>query len=135
TAEEANPTLEIALPPAPPLAEAELPLEAHLPTGERSIQPEFEESDFSEARRDVTEIFVNVGRRDGVTPRDFYTLLASKGLGDELTGHGYVKVKHRHSFVGVRRALLEQAISALNGATIAGKLALAEPSRGFRDVR
>jgi ATP-dependent RNA helicase DeaD len=83
-------------------------------------------------RRDLTEIFVNVGRRDGVTPHDFYTLLASKGLGEELSGHGYVKVKHRHSFVAVRKGLLEQTISALNGATLAGKLASAEPSRGFR---
>ncbi|HMJ13843.1 MAG TPA: DEAD/DEAH box helicase [Polyangiaceae bacterium] len=136
-ARDPSPTLELAEPtPSPsPSMEAQLPFDTQFATGERSIQPEPEESDFGEARRDVTEIFVNVGRRDGVTPRDFYTLLASKGLGDELTGHGYVKVKHRHSFVGVRRALVEQAISALNGATIAGKLALAEPSRGFRDVR
>jgi hypothetical protein len=90
------------------------------------------EPDFGTERKDLTEIFVNVGRRDGVTPRDFYALLEAKGLGDELTGHGYVKVKYRHSFVAVRRPLLEQAIDALSGATIAGKQAMAEPSRGFR---
>lgn len=91
-----------------------------------------DESGANAPRSDLSEIFVNVGRRDGVTPRDFHALLATKGIGDEIASTGYVKVKHRHTFVGVPRPLLEQTILALNGATIAGKLALAEPSRGFR---
>ncbi len=76
---------------------------------------------------DVAEVFVNVGRKDGAQASDFHTLLEQGGIPADETD--YVHVRHRHSFVGVRRDALERAIDTLNGATIAGKQAVAEEAR------
>jgi ATP-dependent RNA helicase DeaD len=76
---------------------------------------------------DVAEVYVNVGRRDGAKPSDFEDVLAERGvLADDTQ---YVHVRHRHSFVGVKKDALDRAIEALSGATIAGKLASAEQAR------
>jgi ATP-dependent RNA helicase DeaD len=72
----------------------------------------------------VAEIYVNVGRRDGAKPSDYQAALEGAGVGSE--GTGYIRVRHRHAFVGVRHEFLERALEALNGATIAGKRANAE---------
>ena len=76
---------------------------------------------------DVAEVYVNVGRKDGVHASDLHTLLEEGGVSADDTD--YVNVRHRHSFVGVRREALPRVIDALNGATIAGKQALAEEAR------
>jgi ATP-dependent RNA helicase DeaD len=76
---------------------------------------------------EVAEVYVNVGRRDGAKPSDFEDLLAERGVSADDTE--YVHVRHRHSFVGVKRDALERTIEALSGATIAGKLAMAEQAR------
>jgi ATP-dependent RNA helicase DeaD len=76
---------------------------------------------------DVAEVYVNVGRRDGAKPSDFEDVLAERGV---LAGDTeYVHVRHRHSFVGVKKDALDRAIEALSGATIAGKLVSAEQAR------
>ncbi len=75
----------------------------------------------------VAEIYVNVGRRDGAKPSDYQAALEGAGVGSE--GTGYIRVRHRHAFVGVRHEFLERALGALNGATIAGKRASAEPAK------
>ena len=73
------------------------------------------------------EIYVSVGRRDGAKPSDFQTVLASAGIEPESTE--YIRVRHRHAFVSVSQEKLEQALSALNGAVIAGRRANAERAR------
>jgi hypothetical protein len=78
-------------------------------------------------REGMAEIFVNLGRRDGITPEQIRRQLEAAGLGPETTD--YVNVRHRHSFVAVKKELLERALESLNGAMLAGKPALAEPSR------
>jgi ATP-dependent RNA helicase DeaD len=83
-------------------------------------------SESARSQDDLAEVFVNVGKKDGAQPSDFQALLDQRGVGEATD---YVHVRHRHSFVGVRRDSLEQAIAALNGATIAGKQALAEAAR------
>lgn len=75
----------------------------------------------------LSEIYVNVGRRDGATPADFHAILDARGLDRSSTD--YVRVRHRHSFVGTRKELLERVLQALDGATIAGKQAAAEIAR------
>jgi ATP-dependent RNA helicase DeaD len=75
----------------------------------------------------VAEIYVNVGRRDGAKPSDYQAALEGAGVGSE--GTGYIRVRHRHAFVGVRHEFLDRALDALNGATIAGKRASAEPAK------
>lgn len=82
-----------------------------------------------ELRRDeaLSEIFVNVGRRDGATPADFHAVLEGGGLPADATD--YVRVRHRHAFVGTRKELLERVLQVLNGASIAGRTAAAEIAR------
>ena len=75
----------------------------------------------------VAEIYVSIGRRDGARPSDIQTILEQNGLNAEQTD--YIRVRHRNSFVGVKTEYLEKAVSALNGAAIAGKPAFAEPAR------
>jgi ATP-dependent RNA helicase DeaD len=75
----------------------------------------------------LAEIYVNVGRKDGARPSDFEAVLRDHGVPSEATG--YVNVRNRNCFIGVRKESLEQAVSALNGALIAGRHALAEPAR------
>lgn len=79
------------------------------------------------AAENVAEIYVNVGRRDGAKPSDFEDVLSERGVSADDTE--YVHVRHRHSFVGVKKDVLDRAVEALSGATIAGKLAVAEPAR------
>jgi ATP-dependent RNA helicase DeaD len=76
---------------------------------------------------DVAEVFVNVGKKDGAQPSDFEALLEQGGVTADDTD--YVHVRQRHSFVGVRRDALTKVIETLNGATIAGKQAIAEEAR------
>jgi ATP-dependent RNA helicase DeaD len=110
--------------PAAPLSEAEAG-EGAPPT--RDSQEEAHDGERAEADPNVAEIYVNVGRRDGAKPSDYQAALEGAGVGSE--GTGYIRVRHRHAFVGVRHEFLERALGALNGATIAGKRASAEPAK------
>jgi ATP-dependent RNA helicase DeaD len=77
---------------------------------------------------DAAELFVNVGRKDGARASDFYAVL-EKQSGITIDDTDYVNVRQRHTFIGIRRELVQRALDALNGATIAGREASAEPSR------
>jgi len=70
---------------------------------------------------------VSVGRRDGAKPSDLEAVLATAGIGTDVTE--YIRVRHRHAFVSVQPDKVEQAIAALNGAMIAGRRATAERAR------
>jgi hypothetical protein len=84
-------------------------------------------SEGGEAPNGATEIYVSVGRRDGAKPSDYQTALESAGIDAETTQ--YVRVRHRHTFVGVREEDLDRVVAALNGAMIAGRRASAERAR------
>jgi ATP-dependent RNA helicase DeaD len=75
---------------------------------------------------DTAEVYVNVGRRDGARPEHFHALLDASGLRDRAA---YVHVRQRHAFVGIPRDLVEQAIKAIDGASISGKQAAAEEAK------
>src|SRR5262249_43014470 len=76
----------------------------------------------------AAELFISVGRKDGAKASDFYLALQERaGIGME--DMGYVNVRHRHTFIGIRRDLVDRAVDALNGAVIAGREATAQPSR------
>jgi ATP-dependent RNA helicase DeaD len=77
---------------------------------------------------DAAELFVNVGRKDGAKASDFYSILEAKS-GISIDDTDYVNVRQRHTFIGLRKELLDRALDALNGAMIAGREAAAEPSR------
>ena len=71
---------------------------------------------------------MNIGRGDGAKASDFYDVLKERG-GIGIDDTEYVNVRQRHTFVGLKRDLVEKAITALNGATIAGREASAELAR------
>ncbi len=77
---------------------------------------------------DLAEVFVNVGRKDGVTAADLRATLAERaGLTDDDVR--YVRVKFKHSFVGVPKARCDESLEALNGVTLGDREVLAEPAR------
>jgi ATP-dependent RNA helicase DeaD len=73
------------------------------------------------------QIFVNVGRRDGVRASDFQRLLEAAGLtpGDL----GPVRVRDRNSFVSVKKEVLDRAVAAFAGQVLGGRALVAEPAR------
>ena len=81
-----------------------------------------------EADGDFVEIYVNVGRRDGARATDYQQALTDRAGIDR--GHvRRIRVRERNAFVSVRREDLARALTALQGATLAGKVAMAEQAR------
>jgi ATP-dependent RNA helicase DeaD len=75
----------------------------------------------------VDEAFVNVGRDDGVRTSDLHQALITAGVSEGDTA--YVRIRQRHTFIGVRQGLLDQVVSGLNGQKIAQRLVEAQPAR------
>lgn len=86
-------------------------------------EPPEEEAEEEEAAR----IFVNLGRRHGVRREDVREVLEEQGFEDEDIA--FVKVRERHTYVGVAPDLETRALQALDGASIRGKTAQAEKAR------
>jgi ATP-dependent RNA helicase DeaD len=108
------------VPPEPPrVPRGEFGAERNGEDGGRDDQPK---------NPDAAELFVNVGRKDGAKASDFYSILEAKS-GISIDDTDYVNVRQRHTFIGLRKELLDRALDALNGAMIAGREAAAEPSR------
>ena len=80
---------------------------------------------------DGPEIFVNIGRRDGVSSQDVLALLAQCAVPRSDILH--VNVRHHHTFVRVRRPSFQTVLGTLDGAKIAGRVARAEQARGARE--
>jgi ATP-dependent RNA helicase DeaD len=75
----------------------------------------------------VDEAFVNVGRDDGVRTADLHQALSTAGVSQDDTA--YVRIRQRHTFIGVRQGLLDRVVSGLNGQKIAQRLVEAQPAR------
>jgi ATP-dependent RNA helicase DeaD len=88
--------------------------------GARSGPPNTWEGPFEEA-------FVNVGRDDGARTPDVEKALRSAGIDEADTA--YVRIRQRHTFIGVRAGLLDQLIAGLNGQKIAERTVEAQPAR------
>jgi ATP-dependent RNA helicase DeaD len=73
------------------------------------------------------QLFVNVGRREGLRSSDLQKLLGSKGVEAEETGR--IRVRDRNSFVSVRKEAVERAINALTGEAFGGRVVVAEVAR------
>jgi ATP-dependent RNA helicase DeaD len=87
-----------------------------------------EEPQFAAADVTFAEIFVNIGRQDGVTAADLQRVLTETAeISRAETGR--IRVRDRSSFVSVKRELLTKALTALNGASFSGKACQAEPAR------
>jgi ATP-dependent RNA helicase DeaD len=75
-----------------------------------------------------TNVFLNVGRRDGLSVRDVEQLLADKaGLQSDDIGH--VRLRDRITFVEIRKEHSDRVIKALVGAIIGDRTLNAEPAR------
>ncbi len=75
----------------------------------------------------VDEVFVNVGRDDHVKTEDIKKALeGTEVAADDIA---YVRIRQRHSFVGVRPGALELAVNGLTGKTIGGRTVAAEQAR------
>lgn len=78
--------------------------------------------------RDYSEIFVDVGRREGVKPADLQRVLRDRG-GISRRETGRIRVRDKHTFVSVRKDVFERALQALSGVEFAGRTSRAEPAR------
>ncbi len=99
----------------------------HLPRNEACKK----QSEPSSSPEQGSEVFVNVGRREGLSSEDVLALLMQSAVPRADILH--VNVRHHHTFVGVRRPSLESVVNALNGAKIAGRVARAEQARSARE--
>ncbi len=81
----------------------------------------------SPSSEDVVRLFVNVGRKDGARREDFAEVLEEQGF--EEHDIAFVKVRERHTFIGVPSDLERRAIQALDGTEISGRTAMAERAR------
>ncbi len=102
-----------------------MPERPALSAGEVLSQPSGDE--------DLVRIFVSVGRRDGAHREDFTDILADQGFDENDVV--FVKVRDRHTFVGVLRDLETRAIQAFDGTEICGRVAQAERARPRTDDR
>jgi hypothetical protein len=102
-------------------------------TSERSKRedaPQATSPAISTGKSEGLEIFLSLGRRDGVSPDDVVATLQASAIAESAVTH--VSVRHHHTFVGVSRACFDAALQALDGAHIAGRLARAEPAKSGR---
>jgi ATP-dependent RNA helicase DeaD len=76
----------------------------------------------------VSNIFLNVGKRDGVSPEELQKMLADAG-GIPQSETSNIRVRDRITFVTVKKELADRAIQALAGQVIGGRTVVAEPAR------
>ena len=97
------------------------------PSEEDDDQPIFTDDDDRDEPEEL-EVFVNVGRKDGVRPGDFVALLAeAPGLTREDIGR--IRIRDKHTFVAVRSEVIDDAIKALQGRAFGDRIANAERAR------
>ncbi len=76
------------------------------------------------------QLFINVGKRDGVRASDLQKLLSDRGVSvDPATG---IRMRDRMSFVRVPKELFDDAVAALAGQVLGGRTLVAELARGSR---
>jgi ATP-dependent RNA helicase DeaD len=76
------------------------------------------------------QIFIDVGKLDGVVEDDFHDTLEGKGFPSEEVL--FVRIRDTHSFIGVPPELLKDAVAALDGSQVGGLEVLAEKARPRR---
>jgi ATP-dependent RNA helicase DeaD len=74
------------------------------------------------------ELFVNIGRREGVRTADLEELLSGKGIAQ--TDMGGIRVRDRMTFISVKKEALDRVTAALAGQVIGGRTVVAELARG-----
>jgi ATP-dependent RNA helicase DeaD len=78
----------------------------------------------------LVQLFVNVGKRDGVRPSDLQKLLSDAGIAIDVDEG--IRMRDRMSFVRVRKENFDGAVAALTGQVLGGRTVVAELARGSR---
>jgi ATP-dependent RNA helicase DeaD len=86
------------------------------------------DGDRRESEEGFVQLFVNVGKREGVRASELQRMLTDKGLGEQEIGR--IRVRDRMSFIGVKREAFERAAAALSGQVVGGRTIVAELARG-----
>ncbi len=76
------------------------------------------------------QLFVNVGKRDGVRASDLQKLLSDRGVAVDPAAS--IRMRDRMSFVRVPKELFDDAVAALCGQVLGGRTLVAELARGSR---
>jgi ATP-dependent RNA helicase DeaD len=121
------PTREVSVQGDPGSSAAESHLAPDMPPPDTPPTADSSQDSSAEDSADSADIYVSVGRREHLDPEDLYTALERGGVDRPKVTH--VKVRHRHSFVGVHSDVLPRAIAILQGAHIGGKRITAEVAR------
>ena len=126
-----TPAFRPTLPAAPSAPIAPRPAAPPVDVGARPAgegAPEGSTGEGGDADADFAEIYVNIGRRDGARAADYQRILTERG-GIDRAHVRRIRVRERNAFVSVRREDLAAALTALNGATLANRVAMAEQAR------
>ena len=75
----------------------------------------------------LTELHLDVGRRDGTRVRTIKSLLADAGIGPEQVHR--VRVRDRYCFVEIDDAVVESALEVLDGADLGDRKLKAQISQ------
>ena len=78
----------------------------------------------------LLQLFVNVGKRDGVRPADLQKLLSDAGIAIDVDEG--IRMRDSMSFVRVRKENFDGAVAALTGQVLGGRTVVAELARGSR---
>ena len=78
----------------------------------------------------LLQLFVNVGKRDGVRPMDLQKILSDAGIA--IDAASAIRIRDRMSFVRVPKEFFDGAVAALTGQVLGGRAVVAELARGSR---
>jgi ATP-dependent RNA helicase DeaD len=97
------------------------------PSEDNDDQPIFDDQE-QDDEPDELEVFVNIGRKDGVRPGDFVSVLAdAPGVSREDIGR--IRIRDKHTFVAVRSDAVDAVIKALTGRDFGDRVVNAERAR------
>jgi ATP-dependent RNA helicase DeaD len=96
----------------------------------RERGPRFERTERSESEGlpGFVQLFINVGKREGLSSGDLLKLLTEKGISEAEAGR--VRVRDRMSFITVKKEAFERVVAALSGQLVGGRTVIAELARG-----
>jgi len=98
-------------------------VEGEPPAGAAAPSPQ----DGPEGEEGFVQMFVNVGKREGVRSADLQKLLADKGLTSAETSR--IRIRDRMTFVSVKKEAIDRALAAVSGQVIGGRTVVAELAR------
>ena len=99
----------------------ERPARGERPDRERGARPERGSSSRTPASRgEMSRLFVNAGKADGMTPRDLVGSIANEaGISSDQIGK--IELRDTHSIIEISTPVADQVASKMNGITVRGK--------------